>query len=238
MDDYLDEYDLDDYVDEEELDDEYDDVVDLGDAFRSALHPDYAALRPEVTDRALCDILESLDPAESFNLTSALSKIAGTAAPLAPVAGQALGTSFGGPIGGVAGKSLGDLASQSLAPRPKPAPAAPAASAARAAAPPVAAAPPAVSPGMPAPGAAATQALMLANSPLMQQLLLAAALADKGRAAVQRFQVPAALNAFGNLLQEAAAEADELFGGDEEWDGNPAQELYRTVMDADAACLD
>jgi hypothetical protein len=197
---------------------------ELSDAFRSALREEYAdASDAEVSD-ALENVLDSMSAAEGFNFGAALSGIARSASKVvsdptfaqivrtaAPIAGGALGTAFGGPLGGALGSQLGNLAALAL-----PAPAAP----------PVPAAPPApripqafalprpgpLAPPSPVAGgsAAAAQGLVLTQQPELLKSLLSVALGQQGRSQVSGIPVAQILRMFGEVIEQAAADADEL----------------------------
>jgi hypothetical protein len=212
---------------------------ELADAFRSALSEAYAeASDAEVSD-ALENVLDSMSAAEGFSLGSALSGIVKSASKVvsdpvfgqivrtaAPIAGGAVGTLFGGPLGGALGSQLGNLAAQAL-----PAPAAPPAPAARLPAVPLPAVPlPAAPPALripqalAAPGpvpsappspvaggsAAAAQGLVLTQQPELLRSLLSVALGQQGRPTVSGLPVAQILRMFGEVIEQAAADADEL----------------------------
>src|SRR5262245_60812694 len=112
------------------LDEEYsprDDIAEWRDALRSALHENYAQAPSDEVEDTLFNILETLEPAEAFNFTKALSQIGRGASkalqnPVAaqianaglPVVGGALGGVLGGPVGAAVGSSLGKSAAASL----------------------------------------------------------------------------------------------------------------------------
>src|SRR3954466_6287985 len=83
--------------------------VDFGEVLRGALHEDYEEALPEELSEAVMNIFDSLSPAESFNIGTALSQIqkgAGqivedpafgqVASGVLPIAGGAIGTYVGG----------------------------------------------------------------------------------------------------------------------------------------------
>ncbi|MGH9214706.1 MAG: hypothetical protein ACRDZS_00480 [Acidimicrobiales bacterium] len=191
------------YLDDDR--DAYEDVVDLGDAFRDVLHEDYAALSPEETDQALLDVFDSLTPAESFSFAKALGQVQkGTMDTLTNPAFQQLalpvvGTALGGPVGG----TLAGAAGKALAGSPATSPAA------SATAPPIAGA-------TRPPGTAAKRALVASYLPVVQQALLAGALREHGRKTVSGVPVNEVMKMFSALLGQAAAEADELSEAGEE----------------------
>jgi hypothetical protein len=114
---------------------------ELADVLRSALRDEYADTSDAEMGDALENVLDSLSAAEAFNFGSALSQIGKSASKLAadpafaqivrtaaPIAGGALGTVIGGPVGMALGSQLGNLAASALpappappAPRPVPA---------------------------------------------------------------------------------------------------------------------
>src|SRR5690242_10949789 len=171
---------------------------EAADVLRSAMRAEYAGASDQEMSDALESVLESMSPAEAFNFGSALSQIGKSASRLvsdptfvriaqtaAPIAGGALGTVIGGPVGAALRSQLGNLAAGALAPRPAPAAAAavpvvPPAVPSPAPAPPVASAPvsgipatpPAALPPPPSPAAAvaggsaaAAQGLVLTQQP-------------------------------------------------------------------------
>jgi hypothetical protein len=197
---------------------------ELTNAFRSALSEGYAdASDAEVAD-ALENVLDSISAAEGFNFGAALSGIARSASKVvsdptfaqivrtaAPIAGGALGTVIGGPLGGALGSQLGNLAAQALpTPAGPPAPAAP----------PVPRIPQALAvarPGPPTPpspvaggSAAAAQGLVLTQQPELLRSLLSVALGQQGRPTVSGLPVAQILRMFGEVIEQAAADADEL----------------------------
>lgn len=128
---------------------------ELADVLRSTLCEEYADASDEELGDALENVLDSMSAAEAFNFGSALRQIGNSAGKLAsdpafaqivrtaaPVAGGALGTFLGGPLGAAVGTQLGNLAVRALPPAPggppprpaAPPPAAPAAAASSAAA--------------------------------------------------------------------------------------------------------
>jgi len=201
---------------------------ELTHAFRSALSEGYAdASDAEVAD-ALENVLDSMSAAEGFNFGSALSGIARSASKVvsdptfaqivrtaAPIAGGALGTVIGGPLGGALGSQLGNLAAQALptpagppAPAaPPPAPPAPRIPQAFAAPGPVRSAPPSPVAGG---SAAAAQGLVLTQQPELLRSLLSVALGQQGRPTVSGLPVAQILRMFGEVIEQAAADADEL----------------------------
>lgn len=115
---------------------------ELADVLRSSLREEYADASDAEMGDALENILDSMSAAEAFNFGSALSQIGKSATKLAsdptfaqivrtaaPIAGGALGSVIGGPVGLALGSQLGNLAAQALpapaAPPPPPAPAPP-----------------------------------------------------------------------------------------------------------------
>jgi hypothetical protein len=139
---------------------------ELADVLRSALRDEYADASDAEMGDALENVLDSMSAAEAFNFGSALSQIGKSAGKLAadptfaqivrtaaPIAGGALGTVIGGPVGMALGSQLGNLAASALpappAPRPGPtaAPAPP--PPVPVPAPPVRAAPPPAPPPLP-----------------------------------------------------------------------------------------
>lgn len=228
-------------------------LTDLGDAFREALHEDYAGLSPEETDAALLEIFESLPPAESFNLGKALNlvqkgaagalddpalrQIAGAAL---PVVGGAVGTAIVPGVGTAFGSSLGTVAGKALGGQAGARPPQAAAGAAAAAIP-----TPLAGTGRP-PGAAATQALLATALPVVPKALLASALGPHGARTVDGIPVPLLMSWLGSMFTRAAEEADELAyrSGQlaaepldaESVDGGPAdrdQALYESLLDAE-----
>jgi hypothetical protein len=190
---------------------------ELTNAFRSALSEGHTdASDAEVAD-ALENVLDSMSAAEGFNFGSALSGIVKSASKVvsdptfasivrtaAPIAGGALGTVIGGPLGGALGSQLGNLAAQAL---PTPA------------GPPVPGIPQALAvprPGLPPPSpvaggsAAAAQGLVLTQQPELLRSLLATALGQQGRQQVSGLPVAQILRMFGEVIEQAAADADEL----------------------------
>jgi hypothetical protein len=191
---------------------------ELADAFRSSLSEGYAdASDAEVID-ALENVLDSMSAAEGFSWGSALGGIVNTAKKVvsdptfaqvvrtaAPIAGGAVGTLFGGPLGGALGSKLGNLAAQALpAPAAPPAPRIPQAFAAPGPAP---SAPPSPVAGG---SAAAAQGLVLTQQPEVLRSLLATALGQYGRQQVSGIPVGQILRMFGEVIEQAAADADEL----------------------------
>jgi hypothetical protein len=164
-----------------------------------------------------------MSAAEGFNFGSALSGIVKSASKVvsdptfaqivrtaAPIAGGALGTVIGGPLGGALGSQLGNLAAQALpTPAGPPTPVAP----------PVPRIPQALTvprPGLPTPSpvaggsAAAAQGLVLTQQPELLRSLLATALGQQGRQQVSGLPVAQILRMFGEVIEQAAADADEL----------------------------
>lgn len=238
--DLFDEYELD---DEEFLEDAFDDeeddllydadIGDLSEVLRDVLHEDYAGAPPEDLDEALYNMLEPLSPAESFNLTKALSQIEkgatqALAGPVAqqglPILGGAAGTFFGGPAGTALGSGLGTAAAKALTPTKKPT--------------------------KPAPGSsvAAAQGLLLTQNKDVLQHLLAAALGQQGRQSINGVPVGAALNMLSTIFGQAAADADELMYSSADDEDEPrtdpaspvdrAQALYEAFVDAENAYLE
>lgn len=217
---------------------------ELTDALRSALRPEYADASDAEMAEALGNVLESMSPAEAFNFGSALSSITNSAKKLvsdptfiqvaktvAPIAAGAIGTTFGGPIGGALASQLGNLAVSALTPAATPAPAAPPPAAARPGvtpAPPAAAPPPAPTPPVaggsatspvaggsatsPVAGgsAAAAQGLVLSQQPDVLRSLLATALGQSGRQQVGGIPNAQILSMLSQVFGRAAADADEL----------------------------
>jgi hypothetical protein len=153
-------------------------TAELADALRSSLRAEYADASEEELREAVENVFDAMSPAEAFNFGSALSQIGKSAGRLAadptfqsivrtaaPIAGGALGTYFGGPVGMALGTQLGNLAASALPPptapaappappppaRPPPPP--PPAPPQTAPPPPTARVPPAPMPGGPSPGA-------------------------------------------------------------------------------------
>jgi hypothetical protein len=232
---YFDDEDLLDEEDEDEdlIDDaEYaDDIGDLSEALRGVLHEDYAGAAPEDLDEALYNMLEPLSPAESFNLTKALSQIEKGAtqalgSPVAqqglPILGSAVGTYFGGPAGTAIGGGLGTAAAKALTTNKKPAAA------------------PKAGGSIPA-----AQGLLLTQSSQVLPHLVAAALGAQGRQSINGVPVGAVLSMLSTLFGQAAADADELmyasngFDGEAELRMDPAspadraQALYTAFIDAE-----
>ena len=202
-----------------------------GDSLRAALSPELAEIASaDEVEALIADMMESLTPAEAFNLGKALTgiqkgaasvlsdpmvgKIAQTALPLA---GGAVGALGAGPVGSALGADLGRSLAQSLPQRPGASP--PGASPPRArppgASPPGGASPGAAPPpsqGPPAVGepTAAMKTLVAVHDPRVLTLLLAAALEGKGRKTVDGVSTGAALDMLRTLATEAAEEVDEL----------------------------
>ena len=112
---------------------------ELADVLRSALREEYASASDEQMREALGDVMDAMSPAEAFSLDSALRSAKRLASDptfqqvvrtAAPIATQALGTYFGGPVGGALAKQLGNVAVNALLPSPAAPPAAPAPAAA------------------------------------------------------------------------------------------------------------
>jgi hypothetical protein len=201
---------------------------ELADVFRSSLREEYADASDAEMGDALENVLDSMSAAEAFNFGSALSQIGKSASSLvrdptfqqivrtaAPIAGSVAGAYFGMP--GL-GRELGNLAAQAL-----PAPAAPPTPAARPAppapAPPAPQRPAVPGPAPPAPApassvaggsAAAAQGLVLTQQPEVLRSLLATALGQQGRQQVSGIPVGQILRMFGQAIEQAAADADEL----------------------------
>jgi hypothetical protein len=203
---------------------------ELADVFRSSLREEYADASDAEVGDALENVLDSMSAAEAYNFGSALSQIGKSASSLvrdptfqqivrtaAPIAGRVAGAYFG-PAGSALGGELGNLAVQAL-----PTPAAPPTPAARPAPPaPAPAAPqrpavPGPAPSAPAPAssvaggsAAAAQGLVLTQQPEVLRSLLATALGQQGRQQVSGIPVGQILRMFGQAIEQAAADADEL----------------------------
>ena len=109
---------------------------ELADVLRSSLREEYADASDAEMGDALENVLDSMSAAEAFNFGSALSQIGKSATKLAsdptfaqivrtaaPIAGGALGSVIGGPVGLALGSQLGNLAAQALPAPPGPAPA-------------------------------------------------------------------------------------------------------------------
>jgi hypothetical protein len=122
------EYELEDEADlAGEEPDLFEEAADMQDALRGALLEEFADVTPEQMDEALFNMLESLTPAESFNVGKALSQVGkgftgalsdptiGRIAQTAlPIAGGAAGTLIGGPAGTAIGSGLGAAAAKAL----------------------------------------------------------------------------------------------------------------------------
>ncbi|MEU6040721.1 hypothetical protein ABZ801_35520 [Actinomadura sp. NPDC047616] len=237
---------------DEEIDEE---IAGLSETFRGVLHEDYARAADEEVEDALFNVLESLAPAEAFNLTKALSQIEKGAAhalrdpalgqvakAALPVAGGAVGAYLGGPAGTAVGTGLGNAAAKAL-PATKKAGSPANGKAARLE--PAAGATPAVAGG----SAAAAQGLVLTQQPEVLKSLLALALGGHGRKAVDGVPVGAVMSMLSNVFAQAAADADELLYEDDEatylidGEGGPrvdpavpedrAQALYVTFLEAE-----
>jgi hypothetical protein len=195
---------------------------ELADVFRSSLREEYADASDAEMGDALENVLDSMSAAEAFNFGSALSQIGKSASSLvrdptfqqivrtaAPIAGRVAGAYFG-PAGSALGGELGNLAAQALpAPAAPPTPAAPPA--------PQRPAVPGPAPSAPAPAssvaggsAAAAQGLVLTQQPEVLRSLLATALGQQGRQQVSGIPVGQILRMFGQVMEQAAADADEL----------------------------
>jgi hypothetical protein len=189
----------------------------------------------EAVDRVFGEVLSRLSPVEAESMGSALQTIgrwAGDrerlgqiAGAVLPTAATALGTVYGGPIGGALAGSVSQRAVQAIAGR-APQPAAPAAPApAPAAAPPVSVASGPAAAATPAPGAngsqAAAQLLYLAQNPAFLSSLVALALGSKGQSTVpvgtggQQAPLGAFMTLASSLAGKAAEDADTLLGGGE-----------------------
>jgi hypothetical protein len=197
---------------------------ELADVFRSSLREEYAEASDAEMGDALENVLDSMSAAEAFNFGSALSQIGKSASSLvrdptfqqivrtaAPIAGRVAGAYFG-PAGSALGGELGNLAAQAL-----PTPAAPPAPPAPAPPAPQRPAVPGPAPSAPAPAssvaggsAAAAQGLVLTQQPEVLRSLLATALGQQGRQQVSGIPVGQILRMFGQVMEQAAADADEL----------------------------
>ena len=243
----------------EELD-PYDDFATMAEGLRASLPEEYADLPPDLMEGALEGVLASLSPAESINVGQILRDIgAGTAslvndpvfrqvaATAAPIAGTALGSAIAPGVGTAVGGSLGTIVGNALAPTAKPAP--PAATPAGmplvgtplvgtplVGTPPVGTLPAGTFPGRPpaaAPGSpSATKALLLMRLPWFQELLAALAMGRQPSASAAGVSAPAALQALGAFLGEAASEADELMSDESSFAPFDAEaELYADPVD-------
>lgn len=204
------------------------------------LADDYAGADAEALDDALANVMESLSPAEAFGLSKALAQIGRSAGRIAsdpafaqvaatalPVAGGALGTVIGGPVGTALGTQLGAAAAKSL-PRPPRAAGAPAM--------------PMVAGGSPA----AARGLVLTQHPDVLRGLLALAMGDRGKKTVNGVPVAALMSMLSTVFGQAAADADELtyLGAPSDaeeiaasaWIGDD-DSLYTALVDADNAEL-
>jgi hypothetical protein len=209
----------------------FDDLPELTEVLREALHEKYEDASPEELEEAFFNILDQMTPAEGFNFTSALRQISKTgqavlkdpvvgqiAGTALPVAGGALGTVVGGPVGTAIGAKLGQAATQAFPGAKKRAtPTAP---------PPTVPATPAPSqPALPTPQAgstAAAQLLQLTQNPVMLQSLLALALGSHGKGSIpitpggQPVQPGPLMSLLGQLAGQAASDADQLLWESEE----------------------
>lgn len=220
------------------------DSTDLADVLGDALSDHYGDCGPEELDEALGEILESMSPAESVNFTKALQRIGHSAGQVTadptfqqiartglPLAGGAIGTVLGGPAGTAAGSRLGAAAARAL-PRttvetPSQQPAQPVS-------------------GVAGGSAAAAQGLVLSQQPDVLRCLLALALGDHGKKAVNGVPVARVMNMLSSVFGRAAADADELMYLDRaeseaRYSGGfalglasvPDRSLYTALLDAD-----
>ncbi len=255
-----------DYWDVEELFGEEfpwgDEAVDLAEILRGALIEGYGDAFPEELDEALLNMFDSLSPAESFNLSKALSQIekgaaqvmadprvGQIAAVVLPVAGGALGTYVGGPAGTALGAQLGSAAAKAL---PKNGKVSSTASKV-AAATPAHGQPQSTKPPAAGGSAAAAQGLVLSQQPEVLKSLLALALGEHGRKSIDGVPVGAVMNLLSTIFGQAAADADELLYSSEEMPaylfaaeeypadpatpGDRAQALYATLLGAENESL-
>jgi hypothetical protein len=197
-----------------------DDVSDLGEVLREALHEDYADATSEEMEAAMADVLESMSPAESFGFAKALGQIergaaraltdpalARIATTALPVAGTAVGTAFGGPAGAALGGNLGGVAAKALSAPTRTRAAMPAAPTT-----PMSTLPPSIAGGSPA----AAKALVLTQQPEVLKSLLALALGQHGRKSVGGVEVGSVMNLLSNVFGQVAADADELMRASED----------------------
>lgn len=235
---------------------EFDDS-DFPEVLRESLREDYADAEPEELEAALDNMFEAMSPAESFNFAKALNQIgSGASAALSnplvgqiartalPIAGGAAGTLIGGPAGTAVGGALGQAAAKAL---PSGAPSAPKA--------PRPVERPPAAPSVANGSTAAAQGLVLTQQPEVLKSLLALALGQHGRAAVNGVPVGAVMNLLSNVFTEAAADADELvrlneqrpvyMRDDEGWSeedptvpSNRARALYVRLIDSENAALE
>jgi hypothetical protein len=193
-----------------------DDYAELAEGLREVLHEDYEDAPPEEMEEALFSILETLTPAEGFNIGNALRKAAGT---ILPQAGAVIGTTFGGPgVGTAIGGKLGQVAGQALSGRGKPS---------------SAPAPANMAPASPKDGSAATaspkdgsaaaaKVVALTQNDDFIKGLLALALGDHGKQSIpigkdgQSVSIPHFVDLLNKLVAEVAQDAEELFGETEE----------------------
>lgn len=230
---------------------------------RLVLSDAYADASDEEMADALTDVMAAMSPAEALAFGSAFNQIARGAgrvlsdpsvAPLArsvlPSAGGVLGTVIGGPgVGTALGGRLGTLAANALpAPRTTRSPGVPATAG------PVAAGAgvPGVVTAAPAPTAlaggsnSAAKGLVLARNPLIQQALAAAAFGNHGQQQVAGIPVARLLGLLGQVINEAAAEADEMLyvssgpadqetgeGESDPWSPETSQQFYTSLVDAE-----
>lgn len=230
---------------------------------RLVLSDAYADASDEEMTNALTDIMAAMSPAEALSFGTAFNQIARganralsdpTVAPIAhnvlKSAGPVLGTMIAGPgVGTAVGGQLGTLATKALpAPRTTRArgvAAVPATVRTGARSHGVATVTPAATPlagGSPA----AAKGVVLLENPLMKQALAAAAFGNHGQQQVAGHPVAQLLGLLGQVINEAAAEADKLFylsGGtkDQEtiegeggsWSPESNQQLYNSLIDAE-----
>jgi hypothetical protein len=233
------------------------DVLDLGEVLREALREDYADAPAEEIEDALANVFELMTPAESFNFAKALRQVEkGASQVLAdpavgqiattalPLAGAAVGTAYGGPAGTAVGSGLGRAAAKALS-GAKPTPAT------RPGQTPMPVTPTApVAAGSPA----AVKGLILTQQPEVLTSLLALALGEQGRRAVDGVPVGAVMNLLSTVFGQAAADADELMysgevspsylpEGDSAYQADPAapanraDALYTALLDAESEDL-
>jgi hypothetical protein len=212
----FDELDDEEYSESRDGPDLYEEPANLAEVLRAALLEDYAGATSGQMEEALVSMLDTMTPAESFNMCKALRQVEKgasqaladpTVAQTAPLLGGAAGAYFGGPVGFTIGSGLGGAAARALSGSGKPALPPPTTSTSvSAGAPPT----PALKPPVAGGSAAAARGLVLTQQPEVLKSLLALALGEQGRKSIDGVPVGAVMNLLATIFAQAAVDADQL----------------------------
>jgi hypothetical protein len=196
---------------------EEDDTEDIASGLAAILGPRGSNMPPEFLERHVTGLFNRLSPADSESFTNALKRVGqfatsnevrGVAASALPIAGTAVGTIYGGPLGASVGSKLGGAAAQAIGPsggRARPAaPAAPAAT---------------TTPAQQG-SASAAQLLSVVQNPTLLSSLLALAMGQNGRTSVplaggdREVPVGAMVNLVRELAERTAEDAEEILAAE------------------------